>query len=65
MLGGLLRQDLGVLEVHVAGDGCTSPACQLSGLVQFFSLSAPWFSLWGRGEDGIGQEQDQLPRRVH
>lgn len=65
MLGGLLRQGLGVLEAHVAGDGCASPACQLSGLVQLFSLSAPWFSLWGREEDGIGQEQDQLPRHVH
>ena len=51
--------------MHVAGDGCISTACQLSDLVKLFSLSEPWFSLWGSGEDGIGQDQGWLPRCVH
>ena len=49
----------------MAGDGYISTACPRSDLVKLSSLSAPWFSLRGSREDGIGQEQDQLPRSAH
>lgn len=45
----------------MAGYGHISSACRLSNLGKLFSLSEPWFSLLGSGEDGIGQNQGWLP----